>query len=369
VTRVLFHVNHLWGAGHFARIAAIANACADEGLDATVLSGNTPLAGRLKAGIRLVELPAIRARDETYAALADANGEPPGEALWAARRTLIAAAIRDAAPDVLVIETWPFGRRKLKGEILGLIEAACAANAGLKIAVSVRDLPTPPREPWRLDEAAAHLRDHACLVLAHGDPAIADLGSVWPGPIHAPVEHTGYVADAGEPFAGERRGVIVSAGGGGHGAPLLAAALEARAHLPELRDEPWTLVAGPFARSLPEGAAGVTVLASVPDLPARIAKARVAVARGGYNTVIETIAAGTPLVIAPHVRDGEPEQAQRAEAFAARKLAVALRPGAPEPAALAEAVRAALALPPAARPMLDGALRSARRIAALGESG
>jgi predicted glycosyltransferase len=311
----------------------------------------------------------LRARDETYAALVDANGNAPSDGLWAARRNMIAAAVSSTPPDVLVIETWPFGRRKLAGEILAMIEAARAASPRLKIAISVRDLPTPPGDRKRLDDAAAHLLAHADIVFAHGDPAIVDLGTVWPGPIPVPVEHTGFVVEAPSAAAAPRRGVLVSAGGGGHGAPLLEAALAARAHLPELHGEPWTLIAGPFAPSLPQSQDGVEILGSVAGLPARLAAARLAIARGGYNTVIETVAAGTPLVIAPYVRDGEMEQAQRACAFAARGLAIALRPGRLTPAALAAAARAALTLPPAQRPALDGALRSARRIAALGERG
>ena len=65
--KVLFHVNHLWGVGHFTRTAAIANAVVAAGGEATIISGNAPVFGRLDDAVRLIALPAIRAKDTTFA--------------------------------------------------------------------------------------------------------------------------------------------------------------------------------------------------------------------------------------------------------------------------------------------------------------
>lgn len=370
---ILFHVNHLWGVGHFTRIAAIANAVVAGGGRATLVSGNAPVFGRLDPAVALVALPAIRAADTSYARLVTAEDWPVPEAYWSRRAALLAEALDAAAPQVVVTETFPFGRRKLAREILPLVEAAKARGA--KIVASIRDLPTPPADAKRLDECAARLAQHYDAVLVHGDPAITPLNEIWPGEIPAAVHFTGYVAAATPPSAAARRGVVVSAGGGGDAAPLLRAALAAwrsgcRA------DEPWTFITGQHA---PEGLhdeiaaaprhLGAEVLHTAADLPARIAGAKLSISRGGYNTVAETIAAGTRALVVPFAPEGEPEQRLRAERFAALGLVTHL----PEAKLdrLPQAIDAALNAPPpdpgAIR--LGGAEASAARLAEIAGKG
>lgn len=374
---VLFHVNHLWGVGHFTRIAAIANAVAAGRGKATVISGNAPVFGRLDDAVRLVALPALRAEDTSYAKLVNAQGFPATREIWDRRAALIAAALEEAAPDILVTETFPFGRRKLACEILPLIAAAKARGA--KIAASIRDLPTPPGDTKRLDECAARLAAHYDAVLVHGDPAITPLNEIWPGDIPVPTRLTGYVASAAPPAAQhDRRGVIVSAGGGGDAAPLLHAALAAWTS-GLLAEEPWTFVTGQHApeglheaiAAAAPGRLGAEVLHTAPDLPARIATSRLSISRGGYNTLVETIGGGTPAIIVPFAPPGEPEQAARAAAFAARGLIVHLPEDALTPASLADAAARALAAPPPdpASLLLTGAEASAAALAEIAGRG
>ncbi|MFT3810341.1 MAG: glycosyltransferase [Micropepsaceae bacterium] len=373
--KALFHVNHLWGVGHFTRIAAIANAVVAAGGEATVLSGNTPVSGRLAGAVRLVALPAIRAGDTTYSSLVTAQDWPVSEEQWTRRAAIIAGTLEACAPDILITETFPFGRRKLAREILPLIEAAQAGGA--KIVASLRDVPTPPAGARRLEECADRLRTHYDAVLIHGDPAITPLNDIWPGEIPVPAYLTGYVATAAAPQP-ERRGVVVSAGGGGDAAPLLRAALSAwQGGL--LADQPWTFITGQHA---PEGlhealiaAAprhfGAEILHTAPDLPARIARAQLSISRGGYNTVAETIAAGTPALVIPFASDGEPEQDIRARRFAAMGLLTRLPEADLTPGSLAAAARAALEspAPPPDAIRLDGAEASARRLAEIAGNG
>jgi predicted glycosyltransferase len=367
--RVLFHVNHLWGVGHFSRIAAIANAVVGAGGNATVLCGNRPLAGRLRPDVRLIELPHLRSPDATYAGLVDANGNRPDAALWQARADIIDAELAAAPPDVVVTETFPFGRRKLSAELLHLI--AAAKSYGAAVVSSIRDLPTPPHDQRRLDECAIRLRDHYDLVLVHGDPAIIGLQDVWPGEMPVRVAMTGYVGVQPESVE-QRRGVIVSAGGGGDATAVLDVAMRSRkAGL--LPDEPWTFVTGPNAAHLvdrlrADAPANTEILVETPDLPRRIASARLSISRGGYNTMIETVAAGTPAVIIPHAPPGEPEQETRARLFAAQGLVSCPDEAGLTPESLAErCVRLLSQTQHSAHLDLNGAARSASLLAELAE--
>ena len=374
MTRVLFHVNHLWGTGHYARIAAIANAVIEAGGAATVIAGNTPLPGRLDPAVRLVELPSVRSPDASYARLVDANGNPPDAAFWINRETLIDAALAEARPDIVVTETFPFGRRKLSAELLHLVAAAKTGNA--KIVASLRDLPTWPSNTDRVLECADRLRAHYDTVLVHGDTSIFGLNELWPGEVPVPMRGTGYVVAPPLPPVANRRGVVVSAGGGGNAAPLLRAAWQARRG-GLLQQEPWTFVTGPNAPDavVAELTAAtdetITVLRSTPDLPQRIAAARLAISRGGYNTVVETIAAGTPLLVVPFAPPGEPEQATRAKRLAALDFMACLDEAELTPQSLAVAAQHALDLPPLPDDPLDigGAARSAALLAEIAGGG
>ena len=367
--RVLFHVNHLWGVGHFSRIAAIANAIVERGGEATVVSGNAPLPGRLAAGMQLIELPVLRSPDDAYSGLVDAAGNPPDDALWAARASLIGDALQAVRPDIVVTETFPFGRRKLAREMLHLIDAA--KSLGAAVVSSIRDLPTPPADQRRLRECADRLRDHYDLVMVHGDPSIVGLQDVWPGEMPVRVAMTGYVGAANEPCL-HRSGVIVSAGGGGDAGPLLTAALQARTG-GLLAAEPWTLVTGPNGAYLADqlrrvAPSGVDILVVANDLPRRLASARLSISRGGYNTMIEAVSAGTPAVVIPHAPPGEPEQETRARLFAAEGLVVHLEEQSLTPERLSQCSMEALSqVQHSARLDVNGAVKSASLLADLAE--
>ena len=146
-----------------------------------------------------------------------------------------------------------------------------------------------------------------------------------------------------------------------------------------LAEEPWTFITGQHA---PEGlhealsAAiprqfGGEILHAASDLPARIAAARLSISRGGYNTMAETVAAGTPTLIIPFAPAGEPEQRLRAARFAALGLVTHLPEDRLTPDTLAAAARAALAAPapdPGAL-LMNGAETAARRLAEIAAGG
>ena len=97
--------------------------------------------------------------------------------------------------------------------------------------------------------ACALANAHLDGVLVHSDPRFARLEDTFP--LHAglrvPVRHTGFVVPARTaPAAGRGDAVVVSAGGGLVGAPLLRAALGAQRRLWPRTGRPMRLIAGPF---------------------------------------------------------------------------------------------------------------------------
>lgn len=327
--RVLFHVNHLWGQGHFVRVHAMARAIAEEGGHATIMNGGLCVPRDHAERVSVINMPPVRSADERYSRLLDEKGAALSDDFRAMRAQLCREIFDTQAPDVLVTETWPFGRRKLAFELEPLVAVARAKN--VPVFSSVRDILTCP-ENSRVSEAHQRLQAGFAGVLVHGDPRITVLKDSWPraGEISVPLKDTGYVTEGGAAAApGERRGVVVSAGAGASGEAVLMAAAMARA-AGAFSAEPWIFVTGPKARDgLMEalraqlaGASGasVTIEREINPLGPVIRAAKYCVGRGGYNTVIEAASSGTRMVVVPHVRLGEDEQLVRARAFEARGI-------------------------------------------------
>jgi predicted glycosyltransferase len=190
----------------------------------------------------------------------------------------------------------------------------------------------------------------------HSDPRFARLEESFRPRItlRAPVRHTGFVVPEREvaPSAERQRRVIVSAGGGLVGAPLLRAALEAAPLLPpDLRLE---VVAGPFLpeeewealRRAADGLAGVEVHRFAPDLGTRIRSAAASVSQCGYNTALDLIRAGVPALVVPFADGREDEQARRAERLERQGVLRILPSERLEPATLAREIVALLDFEP-----------------------
>ncbi|MEO0999391.1 MAG: glycosyltransferase [Pseudomonadota bacterium] len=355
---VLFVVTHLMGSGHLVRTLALARAVVAAGGQAVVVSGGRPLDLPVPDGVEMRALPPVWVAGLDYSRLIGPEG-PADAAHMIARAQALSAALAEVRPEVVVTETWPFGRGTLRAEYRALAEAATAAGA--RLVASIRDIPEPPSTVKKAARAEAALAGFDA-VLVHGDATLMPFEAAWPlpGAARGLLRYTGYVADPLPPPATEGAGeVLVAVGQGAIGRRLL----EVAAGAARLSDRPWRLrVGGADAGAL---AARLSALGpalaepAAPDYRARLRVAAASVSLAGYNTVCDLVAAGTPALLVPMAEGGEAEQRLRAEALAARGARV-VPAEALTPAALAEAVEAAIrdgARLPTLR--LDGATRAA----------
>lgn len=374
---VLFHVQHLLGVGHLFRAAVLCRALVGEGLKVTVLSGGPPIPEADFGGAEVIQLPALRVLDETFATYVDEAGRPVDSAWEARRRDLVLATFARLKPEVLMVEMFPFGRRRLRFELLPLLKAAMRAAPRPVIVSSVRDVLTA-RRPERMSEMATLVGQFFDAVLVHGDPAVLPFEASFPraAEIAERLHYTGYVAppapSRGGPAAPGWGEVVVSAGGGAVGEALLRAALAARPLSDHARGRPWRLLAGhnlPDARlqAIQSAApAGVRVERSRPDFASLLANCAVSISQGGYNTVVDVVNARARAVIVPFSGAGETEQRLRGERLQELGLAWVVDEETLSPSALAAAVDRALEAP---RPRttrigLDGANKAAKLLAA-----
>ncbi len=355
--RVFFWVQHLLGIGHLRRAATLARHLAAGGFDVLLVSGGAPVDGLRLDGVRLHQLPPLRAADEGLREVCRPDGTPVDAAFEQARRDALLGLLDAERPDVVLTEQFPFGRTRLRFELLPLLDALANLPRRPLVACSVRDV-VRRAPPFRVAETVDLVRRGFDAVLIHGDAALVPFEQSFAGwaEIRDRARYTGYVLDdddavaegTGSMASEGRDEVVVSIGGGAVGRPLLEAAMTARP-LTALADRTWRLLVGdnlPAAdRASLQAAPGLVIEPARPDFRALLGRAALSISQAGYNTAIETLRHARRAVLVPFATGRETEQADRAAALAARGLVATVPPGALSAGSLAEAIARALAGP------------------------
>jgi predicted glycosyltransferase len=369
--RIFFYVQHLLGIGHLKRAAAVARALVEAGASVDLVLGGAPVSGIAPAGARVVQLPPAIASNAQFTNLLDEAGNKVDDSWKARRKEALLAAFDQAKPDIVLLEMYPFGRRQFRFELLPLLDRVAGQYPKPLVAVSVRDILVDKGRMDRAREAADIIKKHVDKVLVHGDPSLTRLDLTFPlaREIADKLTYTGFVVErpiAADPFVDREDGeILVSAGGGAVGFPLLAAAIRAK-RLTRHRQRRWRIVTGtnlPAAerKELDKLAAGdpdIAIEGFRADFGALLATCQLSVSQGGYNTVMELIATRCPSVVVPFAEGGESEQTLRARMLVERQVLSMVDPEFLTAGTLAAAIDAVR--PPAELALnLDGARQSA----------
>lgn len=368
--RVMVYVQHLLGIGHQMRAAAIIRAMRAAGLEVTCVSGGEAGGMPDLGSARLVQLPSVKAADATFTRLVNPEGREIDDAWRDNRREALLAAFHEVGPQVLLVESFPFGRWQFRFELMPLLEVAQAR--GVKVASSVRDILVEKNKPGRQEKIVAILRDYFDAVLVHGDESLVPFGATFraASDITDLIRYTGYVAPDAPDAAPDGPGkgeVVVAAGGGAVGGALLRTALAARP-LTDMAEAPWRLITGPNLaaeeRAKLSETQGVTVETLRRDYREVLSRAALSVSQAGYNTVMDILVTGVRAVLVPFAAEGETEQALRARLLAERGRVQVVDEGTLTPETLAAAIDEALLRPaPALKGLaLDGAAETARAV-------
>jgi predicted glycosyltransferase len=325
--RLLFYCQHSLGLGHLARSLRLAEGLTDR-FDLLLLNGGRfPAGTTVPAGVSVLNLPPLGhdggelvTRDPAYTV----------EQACAERTRLLLAALADTRPAVLLIEMYPFGRRKFEFELVPLLDAAAALGPDRpKVVCSLRDIlvQRPVGQQKHDERAVTRLNASFDAIVVHADPTFARLEeSFHPAtPLRVPVHYTGFVAPpAPAPVCDRLSRLIVSSGGGMVGEPLVRAAVGVHRDLFIRTGLRTTVVAGPFLPEpvwawLQEQATHSPVLEAVrrvDDLAGEIARSALSLSQGGYNTTMDLLRAGTPAVVVPYADGSETEQTVRTSRLA-----------------------------------------------------
>lgn len=324
---LLFYCQHSLGMGHLVRSLALAASLAGRFRVVLLNGGKLPKGLIVPRGVEVVNLPPLGL--DSVGRLVSRDGRRTTERAKELRRRLIVETYRSLGPRVLLVELFPFGRKKFADELLPLLEEARSESAGRPlVCCSLRDILVGKRtEQQKHDARAAETTNrYFDAVLVHSDPAFArleeSLGSC--GALAVPVHYTGFVLPEREtkgkrsPKGGEQ--ILVSAGGGIVGETLFRAAVAAYPLLRETDGVTMKIVTGPFLPeeawwSLRESARrlhGLSVRRFVPDLCVEMRRSAASVSQCGYNTALDVLRAGVPALVVPFAEGGEDEQLKRA---------------------------------------------------------
>ncbi len=312
------YCQHSLGLGHFVRSLTLAGSLAESFELVFINGGPIPCDIELPPNVRFEHLPPLRMNED-----GSLSGEGDAEAILDIRRQRMLALADESRPALLIVELYPFGRKKFAVELDPLIDKV--RQGGGKIACSVRDILVNARvDQARHDERAALTLNRSFdAVLVHADDQIAKLSdSFKPAtPLAIPVHHTGFVAKAAKHVAYDVDGpTVVTAGGGIVGHLLYRAAIEAQPMLFAQRGWPMTLVVGPFfpeedwltLSGAAQGVPGLTLVRRLPSMTPLFHSAGRIVSQCGYNSALEIVQNHRPVLFVPFARGQESEQSMRA---------------------------------------------------------
>lgn len=366
--KVAIYVQHFLGSGHLVRMQLLANALHNAGHNVTLISGGKV---RQAQPYHVVQLPILKTRVGDFGTLLDQNEQPVNAQWKQQRRDLLLRLLAGITADIVLIETWPFGRRQLEFEIVPMVEMLAAQSKPPLLVASIRDVLQQRKLKTRL-QTLANLQRYFSMVLVHGQHQILPLQLSFEEAeqIACKLKYTGYIAsnnDSASMRAAEHNNeALVSVGGGAAGSAILQAAIKA-ACIDPMAKRNWRILVGTdldataFAQIKAAASGNTTVETNRPDFPELLRNCMLSVSQFGYNTALDLVAAGCPAVVIPFVGDGESEQLMRATHYAAIGRVVLLSEQQLNSASLLAAAGRACALPlPAINLDLNGAANSVR---------
>ncbi len=319
--RILFYCQPVLGIGHYIRSREIVRALRD--FEVCFVNGGETISGlEMPPEVEVINLPAIKS-DAEFQQLQTGNHSLSLDEIKGIRQQKLLTIYERIQPDILIIELFPFGRRKFDFELIPLLENAKRNHT--KIVCSLRDILVSKRQQAQFDnEACALMNQYFDLLLIHSDPQFQRLEETFPrvSEIECQIEYTGFVAQvqptnqttekADEVF------ILVSIGGGRVGHELIECAIGASALL-EIPHR-MHIVTGPncpdenflnLQKIIPKTPA-ITMERFRPDFPMLLHQSDLSISMAGYNTCMDILSAGVRAIVYPFTGNNNQEQTIRA---------------------------------------------------------
>jgi predicted glycosyltransferase len=326
--RLLFYCQHILGMGHLVRSMEIVRGLVNE-FDVCFINGGEIVKGfDIPAGVEIVNLPAIKT-DAEFKTLQPVDPTKDLAEVQEQRTQMLLETCDRIQPDVVVVELYPFGRRKFSFELVPFLERAKTYNA--KVACSLRDIVVTKQDRAKHEsKVCALMNQYFDSLLIHGDPNFQPIEETFSriADLTCETHYTGYVVQP-QPTEEidlnlDRPLILATVGGGRFGHELLDAVLDAAPILEQQLPHQIQVFTGPFMpddkfAELQAKAAtcgNVTLDRFTPNLLNYMRYADLSISMSGYNTTMNVLTTGVRAMLLPFIGNDDQEQRIRSEKLA-----------------------------------------------------
>ncbi len=332
--KLMFYCQHILGIGHLVRSMEIVRGLVEDFQICFVNGGKTIAGFEIPAGVEVVNLPAIET-DAEFEKLSVVDDSRSLEEVQEFRKARLLQIFNSFQPDVLMVELFPFGRRRFSFELVPLLEQVKAQGRKTKVVCSLRDIVVTKQDQERHEEKICKLMNqYFDMLLIHGDRKFQPLEESFSriSDLNCKVHYTGYVVqpspvnpvlnaedkavlNCGKPI------ILASIGGGRFGHELLESLIEAAPILQRIIPHRIQIFTGPFfpeskfeqMQACAEIQPNINIQRYTPNLLTYMEKAELSISMGGYNTTMNILTTGVRSMMLPFVGNGDLEQTIRSQ--------------------------------------------------------
>ncbi|PSB05904.1 glycosyl transferase [Pleurocapsa sp. CCALA 161] len=319
--KVMFYCQHILGMGHLIRSVEIVRGLIPDFQICFINGGQVIKEFEFPPEIEVVNIPAIKT-DSEFTELTPVDDSLTMSELETIRTKILLDTCDRFQPDILIIELFPFGRRRFSFELIPLMEKAKAM--GTKIVSSVRDIVVTKQNQQRHEEKVCRLiNKYFDMLLIHGDPNFVKLNLSFSrvADLSCPVHYTGYVVQPlpqPQPIANKPL-ILVSVGGGRFGHDLLECVAHTASILKDQIPHHLQVFTGAFSpdevlvklQQITEDLDNITIERYTPNFLNYMQQADLSIGMGGYNTTMNILSTGVKAMMMAFQGNNDKEQETR----------------------------------------------------------
>ncbi|MGV2832022.1 glycosyltransferase family protein [Myxosarcina sp. GI1(2024)] len=318
----MFYCQHILGMGHLIRSVEIVKGLIPNFEICFINGGQVIPEFEFPSEIEVINIPAVKT-DSEFNELRPVDDSLTMEKVETIRTNMLLETCDRFQPDILIIELFPFGRRRFSFELIPVVEKAKAM--GTKIVSSVRDIVVTKQNQQRHEEKVCRLiNKYFDLLLIHGDPNFVklDLSFSRINDFNCPVHYTGYVV---QPIPESRQiildkpTILVSVGGGRFGHDLLECVARTALILKDKIPHHIQVFTGAFSpnevlsklQDLTKDLDNITCDRYTTNLLDYMQQADLSIGMGGYNTTMNILSTGVKAMMMAFQGNNDKEQETR----------------------------------------------------------
>jgi predicted glycosyltransferase len=312
VKKIAFYCQNVLGVGHITRSRSIVKELA-ESCDVTFILGGEDAGIHFSIPrVKKILLPPIMMKEVDGTLYVPGNSVPL-EHQWHLREVALSKISEHF--DALIIELFPFGRKKFGNEILSFQQKLKKINPRLLTFCSLRDIMIKKLSEEKRAAKIIHiLTANFDKVLVHSDPRIIPLDLTWPAAkdVKELISYTGFVAETQKNTKHKRinNKILVSSGGGNVGSELFEKIAQVAHFFPE---HTFQFILGPYMpkekkdliRDLVKKTNNIEFADFLPDFEQHLKECALSISLAGYNTVMNILNTKTPALLYPYQANWE----------------------------------------------------------------